>query len=113
MLTSTPLYDAENDEERHAVRVTLISDRTGEPPSQMRIGSANYRDVFFKGSVWRFPPGAFGFNRFRPVVVFESSTFDKLESREAYGWDGEMKEKGWSDDDEDVEDGFKVPGAKD
>ncbi len=113
ILQSNPLYDPENDEGEHKmVRVTLISDRTGEPPSKLRLGSGNYRDVFFKGTVWRFPPGAFGFNRFRPVVVFDGSAFDKMESREAFTWDGEMKETAkWTNDDTDIKDGFKVPGA--
>lgn len=113
ILTFEPLYDPENDEPNHIVRVTLISDRTGEPPSKLRLGSGNYRDVFFKGTVWRLPGGAFGFNKFHPVLVFDSSTFDKMELREAYYWDGEMKEtKKWTSDDEDIEDGInKLNGA--
>lgn len=115
ILTSAPLFDPANEDEseHHMVRVTLVSDRTGEPPSKLRLGSGNYRDVFFKGTVWRFPPGSFGFNRYRPVVVFDGSSFDKMESREAYTWDGEMKEAAtkWTNDDTEIRDGFKVPGA--
>lgn len=113
MLSSDPLYDPENDEPNHIVRVTLISDRTGEPPSKLRLGSGNYRDVFFKGSVWRLPGGALGFNKFHPVLVFDGSSFDKLESREAYFWDGEMKEaKKWTTDDDEIEDGInKLDGG--
>lgn len=112
ILTSDPLYDPENDEEHHIVRATLISDRTGEPVSQLRLGSNNYRDVYFKGTVWRFPPGAFGFNKFRPVLVFDAANFDKLESKDAYAWDGEMKEtQKWTNDDEEIDDGFRKPGA--
>lgn len=112
VLTSTPLYDPQNDEEFHIVRVTLISDHTGDPPSSFLIGSGNYRDVFFKGKAWRFPPGTFGFNKFRPVVVYDGWNFDKLESTEAYRWDGEMKETTkWVNDDTDIEDGYKVPSA--
>ena len=111
VLTSDPLYDPQNDEPNHIVRVTLISDRTGEPPSKLRLGSGNYRDVFFKGPVWRLPPGTFGFNKFHPVVVFDGYGFDKLESNEAYRWDGEMKETvKWTSDDADIEDGINKIG---
>ena len=111
MLTSTPLYDPENDEPDHLVRVSLISERTGEPPSQLRLGSLNYRDIYFKGKVWRFAPGSFGLNKHRPVLVFDGWNFDKVDSNEAYRWDGEMKEAKWTNDDEDIEDGFKVAPA--
>ena len=116
IMQSTPLYDPENDEGLHMmVRVSLISDRTGEPPSKLRLGSGNYRDCYFKGTVWRFPPGAFaalGFNKFRPVVVFDAANFDKCESREAMTWDGESKEtQTWTNDDTEIKDGFRVPGA--
>ena len=110
ILQSTPRYDPENDEEFHIVRATLISDRTGEPPSKLRLGSGNYRDQFFSGMVWRFPPGAFGFNRYRPVVVFDGSSFDKVPSTQAYSWNGQMSDDKWTNDDE-IHDGFKVPGA--
>ncbi len=111
ILTSEPLYDPENDEPNHIVRVTLISDRTGEPPSKLRLGSGNYRDLFFSGSVWRFPKGAFGFNKFHPVVVFDGYSFDKVESNVAYRWDGDMKEtQKWTSDDADIEDGINKIG---
>ena len=112
VVSSEPLYDPENDDEHYIVRVTLVSDRSGEPPSKLRLGSLNYRDIFFKGKVWRFAPGSFGFNRHRPVLVYDAWTFDKLESGDAYRWDGEMKESSkWTNDDEDVEDGYTPGGA--
>ena len=115
VITCTPAVDPENDVEFQRVRVTLISDRTGEPPSSLRLGSLNYRDIFFKGKAWRFPPGTlpatFGFNRARPVFVYEAMTFDKLDSSEAFRMDGEMKEAKWTDDDSEIEDGYRAPGA--
>ena len=112
ILTSEPVYDPQNDEEHHIVRATLISDHSGSPPSKLRLGSGNYRDIFFKGKAWRFPAGSFGFNKFHPVVVYDDWNFDKLPSNEAYRWDGEMKETTkWTDDDADIEDGYKPAGA--
>ncbi len=112
IIHSDPLYDPENDEPHHMIRATLIGDRSGEPISQLRLGSNNYRDIFFKGPAWRFPPGAFGFNKFRPVFVYDAANFDKVELREAFTWEGEMKETSiWTNDDEDVEDGFKKPST--
>jgi hypothetical protein len=111
VLTCNPAFNPE-DEEHHMVRVTFIGDFTGDPPSTLRLGSGNYRDVFFKAKAWRFPPGSFGFNAFRPVMVYDGFSLEKLASSEAYRWDGEMKETNkWTDDDTDVEDGYQVPGA--
>lgn len=112
ILTSTPLYDPENDDEHRLVRISLISDRTGEPPSTLNVGSANYRDVLFRTSAWRFPPGAFGQNRFRPVVVYQGSTFEKCDNSEAYQWENSLKEPQWFSDDEEIEDGFKKPDGE-
>lgn len=112
VISSEPLYDPENDEPKHKVRVSLINDRNGEPMSRLRLGSGNYRDQFFKGTVWRFPPGAFGMNKFHPVLVYKASDFDKVESMEAYRWSGEMSDgQNWTNDDDEIEDGFKKPGA--
>lgn len=115
IITCTPAVDPENEVEFQRVRVTLISDRTGEPPSALRLGSLNYRDIFFKGKAWRFPPGtlpaSMGFNRVRPVFLYEASTFDKLDSNEAFRMDGEMKEPKWTDDDAEIEDGYRAPGS--
>lgn len=107
VISSQPLFDPENDPEQHLVRVNLISDRTGEGPSKLHLGSGNYRDLFFKTSAWRFPPGAFGQNKHRPVIIYDASTFDKLSTNEAYGMEGQMKSGNWTNDDEDVDDGFK------
>ncbi len=111
ILQTTPLYDPDNDDEFHVVRTTLIGDRNGEPPSKLRLGSGNYRDQFFTSTVWRFPPGAFGKNRFRPVTIYDSSTFDKVTSNEAYTWNGQMTDPKWTNDDEEIDDGFKPAGA--
>jgi hypothetical protein len=115
VITCSPAVDPENEVEFQRVRVTLVSDRTGEPPSALRLGSLNYRDIFFKGKAWRFPPGSLpaimGFNRARPVFVYDASTFDKLDSNEAFRMDGEMKESKWTDDDSEIVDGYRPPGA--
>jgi len=112
MLTSDPLFDPENDEPNHAVRVTLVSERGGEPPSKMRLGSLNYRDLFFKGKVWRFAPGSFGFNKHRPVLVYDAWDFEKVDLGEAHRWEGEMTENTkWTNDDEDIDDGFHAKPA--
>ena len=115
IITCTPAVDPENEIEFQRVRATLISDRTGEPPSALRLGSLNYRDIFFKGKAWRFPPGTLpavmGFNRVRPVFLYDAGTFDKLESSDAYRMEAEMKEPKWTDDDEEVQDGYRAPGA--
>jgi hypothetical protein len=111
ILSSEPLYDPENDEPNHMVRVTLISDRSGEAPSKLRLGSGNYRDLFFTGTVWRLPPGTLGFNKFHPLVVYDGYSFEKLESNAAYRWSGEMKEtEKWTSDDADIEDGINKIG---
>ncbi len=118
LIASDPLFDPENDDDHHLTRVTLISDRTGDPPSSLRLGSLNYRDIYFKGRAWRFPPGVITrsgdrtLNRLRPVVVYDGSSLEKVELSEAYRWEGEMKDANhWTNDDEDIEDGYKPPGA--
>ena len=111
VINSEPAYDPENETPNRLVRCTLISERTGTPPSALRLGS-NYRDAFFTGTVWWFPAGAFGFNKARPVLVYDGWSFEKLSSSEAYRWDGEMKEtQKWTNDDTEVEDGWHAPGT--
>jgi hypothetical protein len=111
ILSSEPAFDPENEAPNHMVRCTLISERTGTPPSSLRLGS-NYRDSFFTGTVWWFPPGAFGFNKARPVLVYDGWAFDKLSSNEAFQWDGEMKDsQKWTNDDTEIDDGYVVPGS--
>ncbi|MBA3710271.1 MAG: hypothetical protein H0W83_15780 [Planctomycetes bacterium] len=99
-----------NDEDHLMVRCTLISDRSGNPPSSLFLGST-YKDRYFKTHGWRFPPGAFGLDKRRPVVIYQGDTFDKLSIGDAEVLDTEVNYGAgkWTNDDKDPDDGFAAP----
>ena len=98
------------DEEQVLVRVSLISENTGESPSGLLLGSGHRRDKYFKTTAWRFAPGSFGKNAQRPVLVY--SGLEKLSISEAEGWDARVKEKSWFSDDLEVDDGWVPPDQR-
>ena len=109
-VTTNPKH---TDEDHILVRCTFISERDGTPPSKLFLGSggaAAYKDRYWKAVVWRFPPGSYGFNRARPVVVYRGDTFEKmpLADAEALATDiGGSFAGGKYTNDDDVPDGFK------
>ncbi len=68
--------DRRADEDHELIRCTFISERDGTPPSKLFLGSGSYKDRFWKAKVWRFPPGTFGMNPHRPVVVYRGDTYE-------------------------------------
>lgn len=103
----------EGEEDRLLVRCSLISERTGTPPSALHTGSGHRRDRFFTAKVWRFPNGSFGLNAYRPVLVYDAWSFDKCDVTAAEGWMGTIFTPEWSNDDEAVEDGFHGSAGQD
>jgi len=100
------------DEKELTVRATIISDRTGEPVSSLQLGSGHYKDRYFQADAWRLPPGSLGFNKHRPVIIFEHGTLEKLSIAQSGAWDekvGSLKNQHWTSDDDAVEDGYTVP----
>jgi hypothetical protein len=98
--------DKNNDEDHVLVRCTFISDRSGSAPSQLFIGST-YKDRYFKVHGWRFPPGSFGFNKFRPVVIYRGDSIEKMSIGNAEVLDNEltMGQVKWANDDKEIDDG--------
>lgn len=111
IMTMDPVWE-QADEEKLLVRATVVSDRTGSPPGSMQLGSGHRRDRYFKATAWRFPAGSFGFNAKRPVLVYDGGTFEKLDIPRAEEMDFRANQEGWVNDDEDVEDGWRKPGAE-
>jgi hypothetical protein len=100
------------DEKELTVRAAIISDRTGEPVGALSLGSGHYKDRYFQADAWRLPPGSLGFNKHRPVILFEHSTLEKLSISQSGGWDekvGNGKNQHWTSDDDTVEDGYTAP----
>lgn len=119
LVSSSPEFDGygkpEFDSEKNMlVRCTLLSDRTGEGPSALFLGSGAVQDRYFKATVWRLPKGSFGQNRHRPVLIYNAATFEKLERNEVYSWEQTVKstgDEGWTNDDTEIEDGYHAPGS--
>jgi hypothetical protein len=100
--------DKNNDEDHLLVRCTFISDRSGNPPSTLFLGST-FKDRYFKVHGWRFPPGTFGFNKTRPVVVYQGDSIEKMSIAEADVIHNEigLGQVKWANDDTDIDDGFR------
>lgn len=108
------LNDKRDDEDHVLVRCSFISDRDGTPPSKMWLGSGGpggYKDHYWRAVVWRFPPGAFGQNRHRPVLIYRGDSFEKLEPTQAevlhVDIGGAFGGSKYRMPDQDVDDGFK------
>ncbi|MBA2479565.1 MAG: hypothetical protein H0V44_02800 [Planctomycetes bacterium] len=99
--------DKNEDEDHMLVRCTFISDRSGQPPSSLFIGST-YKDRYFKIHGWRFPPGAFGFSKARPVIIYRGDSIEKISIGNAEVLDNElgMGQVKWENDDKTIDDGF-------
>ncbi len=67
-----------NEEYDIEVRCILISDKTGKPPSTLYVGSFP-KDRYFGCKGWRFKPGSLGQTSTRPVVMFNSMSWHKLD----------------------------------
>ncbi len=80
--SSTPswksVYPDSVDEHQLMVRISLMSERDGEPISKVWIG-ATPDEAFFTIKGWRFPPGSFGKPTGRPVVVYQGFSLEKVE----------------------------------
>lgn len=107
IMTMNPPWD-KDDEEKLMVRATIINDRSGLPPGSFQLGSGHRRDKYYQATGWRLPAGSFGFNSKRPVIVYDGGTFSKLETKEAEGMDHLANNEGWENDDDEVDDGWKV-----
>jgi len=92
------VYERQLDEDHLLVRCALLSDRSGEPPSEIYVG-ASYKDRYFRAKVWRLPPGALGFGKTRPVVVYQAMSFEKMSIGEAQMLDVQLTGRDWEDDD--------------
>lgn len=100
------------DETDLLVRVTLISDRTGEAPALLIAGvGSTIRDQFFKCEGWRLPPGTFGANGKRPVIVVDMSTWEKLGITKSLSLNGIVTDRHMENDDKlpEREDGYVPP----
>lgn len=111
LIEMKPAWD-DGAEEQMLIRATIVSDRSGEPIGALSMGSGSYKDRYFQAQAWRFPPGSFGFNKHRPVVVFEHDTMTKLDIGRAMSFEeqvGPQKSPKWPHDDDAVEDGYTPP----
>ncbi len=99
--------DGNRDEEKLLVRCVFMSDRTGRPPSSLYIAGSSWKDTYFTCRVWRLPAKAVGVVPNRPVVIFQSASLDKLEIGAAQVLNDEVSNRGWDNDDNDVDDGFR------
>jgi hypothetical protein len=111
LLEMKPMWK-DGEEDKMAVRATIVSDRTGEPISALSLGSGSYKDRYFKAQAWRVYPGGLGVPPHRPVIIFEHQTMTKVSIGEAMGWEdgvGSQKSPKWPNDDDAVEDGYTPP----
>lgn len=91
------------------IRVHVVSDRTGDPPSSLFIAST-YKDRYFRGEGWRLPAGTFGKRGKRPVVLMIMDTWTRLEIGEAQNLEFSLNERSANDDEwEGRADGFHPP----
>lgn len=102
--------DKHEDETGVLVRCSVISDRDGTPPSDLWVG-ANQDEKFFKVTVWRFPPGSFGRNAKRPVLVYQAGTLERLSIGDGQGLKGQVTSMESDDKWEERDDGFGSPAA--
>ncbi len=76
-------FDPATEEEGYGpmlIRVWVILDGDGEPPSTMRINSGLRRDLYWSGQGWRLPPGALGVGKGkRTVVLMRQNTWSKCD----------------------------------
>jgi hypothetical protein len=97
------------DEDHLLVRVVFISDLTGTGPDEGYIGD-NDKGRYFKGTCWRLPKGSIpGVNKFHPVILYEGAS-TPMTNAEVGFWAYQINNtSGWRNDDDDIDDGFKVP----
>jgi hypothetical protein len=103
------LDDKRDDEDHVLIRCTFICEGDGKSISSLWLGSGNYRDRFWRAKVWRFPPGSFGFNSKRPVLVWKLRSNEKLDFGTCEVLDANMRHVGsetWDNDDTSIDDGF-------
>jgi hypothetical protein len=99
-----------DDENNLMVRVSLISDRTGEVPSGLTTGlGSTERDRWFRVEGWRLPPGTFGTNKKRPVFVADMATWEKMNVTDNLQNESKVRDRKIDVDDawEDRDDGFR------
>jgi hypothetical protein len=102
--------EGHRDEDHLEVRVVFISDLTGTGPNEAYIGD-NPKGQYFKGQCWRLPKGSIpGVNKFHPIIVYQGASTPMTNAEVVY-WDFQLGTNGWKNDDDDVDDGFKVPDA--
>jgi hypothetical protein len=108
IMTMDPPWD-KADEDKLLVRATVISDRTGTPPSQLNLGSGHWKDKYFSATAWRLPPGSCGYNLHRPVLIYDGGSLEKLDIPHATTMESYIVQERWPNDDEDAEDGWQPP----
>jgi hypothetical protein len=114
VLSMSPAWDKENETDPPVmVRVSMLSDQTGEMPSGLLagVGRQSY-ERFFRCDGWRLPPGTFGQDKKRPVVIIDMGTWQKVGMNEAIQYDGKISDRKFETDDkwEDRDDGW-TPGG--
>jgi len=98
------------DEDHLLLRVVFISDLTGTGPNEGYIGDSP-KGQYFKGTCWRLPKGSIpGVNKFHPILVYKGAS-TPMNNSEVVFWDAQLNNAGWKNNDEDIDDGFKVPDA--
>jgi hypothetical protein len=79
------------------VRCSLINDKDGEAISKLWVGQVP-SERYFEIIGWRLPPGTFGKNPQRPVILFRGSSLKKMDLNAGLLKDSEVA--GWENDDE-------------
>ncbi|MFW5829098.1 MAG: hypothetical protein ACOCXA_02450 [Planctomycetota bacterium] len=76
LVDSQPMYETDKIQEWDVlVRAHLISGGDGEPPGLLMLGSTT-KARFYKLRFRRFPPGSFGFESPRPVLVYDPMSME-------------------------------------
>jgi hypothetical protein len=68
------------DEYQTLVRVTLLNDHTGKPPSKLWMGMRKHLDFdrYWTAKAWRLPAGALGQSPYHPVLVYQGLSLERL-----------------------------------
>lgn len=112
IISSDPTWlsvdDQHADEDHLLVRCTFISECDGKPPSKLFLGSGSYKDRYWRAKALRLPPGSYGFNKKRPVVVYRRGTLEKCDFTQSQVLEADCTGVGtekYENDDDAVDDG--------
>jgi len=100
------VYPDAEDEDKLLVRASFVSGNDGQPPGTTFI-NGTFKDRYYRVAGLRLPPGTFGMNPKRPVVLYEASTLSRLSITDA-----DMMQRAvtaWENDDSWQDDGWSPP----